>query len=223
MITFYTQINALIKPNMTVLDFGAGRGSSAEWPNPFKRDLLNLKGKCAKVVGFDLDPIIRRNPLLDEAVVGESADVPLPFADNSFDLIVSRATFEHVTEPAACARELARILKPGGWLCAWTPNRWGVIAIGARLVPNAMHTQALSVLEPSRKEQDVFPTYYRMNTLGTLRRLFPEPAFTHASYTFSGQPTYHANRLWLARFWQVFEAVMPSPFRRMLHIFIRKN
>lgn len=222
MVVFYTIINALLDSQKTVLDFGAGRGSSAEWPLPFKRQLLNLKGKCAEVTGFDVDPVVKQNPNVDRAVVGKIGE-PLPFSDAQFDVIVSRATFEHVADPTFCARELGRILKPGGWLCAWTPNRWGMVAIGGRLVPNALHGKLLRLFQPERKEQDIFPTYYRMNTLRTLRQLFPSPKFKHASYTFSGPPSYHGNRLWLARLWQTYESVMPPATRRMLHVFIQKT
>lgn len=221
-VVFFTQVNALLEPHMTVLDFGAGRGSSAEWPIPFKRRLLDLKGKCAKVVGFDVDPAIYGNPQLDEAILGAVGE-PLPFPDAHFDVIVSRATFEHIADPVACARELGRVLKPGGWLCAWTPSRWGIVGLGANLVPNRLHASVLRHLEPTRKDQDVFPTVYKMNTGAALRRLFPETAFRHATYAFSGPPSYHANRLWLARLWQLYELFMPPPARKMLHIFIQKR
>lgn len=220
-IVFYTKVNALLRPEMTVLDFGAGRGQFVQWPVPFRRELMTLKGKCARLVGYDLDPIVAENPLLDEAVIGTPGQ-PLPFADATFDMIVSRATFEHVEEPEACAAELARVLKPGGWLCAWTPNRWGIVAIGGRLVPNHLHAVVLKQLLPNRKAHDIFPTVYRMNTLGALASLFPAPAFRHFSYTFSGPPTYHGNRIWLAWLLRAYNALTPSVARESLHVFIQK-
>ena len=38
----------------------------------------------------------------------------LPLADGLFDLVVSQAVFEHVEDPHGTARELFRVLKPGG-------------------------------------------------------------------------------------------------------------
>ena len=38
----------------------------------------------------------------------------LPFADNSFDGVISHAVFEHIPNPFITAQELYRILKPGG-------------------------------------------------------------------------------------------------------------
>lgn len=45
----------------------------------------------------------------------------LPFADASFDLVISMDVLEHVTDPFACARELSRVMKPGGVLYVDVP------------------------------------------------------------------------------------------------------
>jgi SAM-dependent methyltransferase len=57
--------------------------------------------------------------LLHEAVNYNQIDVVsltprLPYRDNSFDAIISQAVFEHIPRPWEVARELHRVLKPGG-------------------------------------------------------------------------------------------------------------
>ncbi len=53
----------------------------------------------------------------DVVGVGEK----LPFADASFDGVLSVAVLEHVRDPFRCAAELVRVLKPGGTLFAAVP------------------------------------------------------------------------------------------------------
>jgi SAM-dependent methyltransferase len=38
----------------------------------------------------------------------------LPFADESFDAVISIAVLEHMRNPFACASEIARVVRPGG-------------------------------------------------------------------------------------------------------------
>ena len=189
-VEFYTRIRALLEPDMHVLDFGAGRGwAVVDDPNPTRSRLANLRGGCAKVVGVDIDPAVRENPSLDEAVVIEPGS-RLPFADSTFHLVVSDHVFEHLDNPAAVAAELDRVLRPGGWICARTPNRNGYIAWGARLVPNGLHTRVLSRLQPGRQPVDVFPTRYLLNTPAALRRHFPDDRYRHCTYGFNAEPAY---------------------------------
>jgi 2-polyprenyl-3-methyl-5-hydroxy-6-metoxy-1,4-benzoquinol methylase len=46
----------------------------------------------------------------------------LPFPNNSFDLVISDDLIEHLVETDEYARELMRVLRPGGWLMLSTPN-----------------------------------------------------------------------------------------------------
>ena len=78
-----------------VLDCGAGR-----------RDIYYSNVVNFEIVDYDTTDVLG---------VGEA----LPFKDDSFDAVLSIAVLEHVRDPFQCAREIARVLKPGGRLfCA---------------------------------------------------------------------------------------------------------
>lgn len=123
-VDFYVRVRSLLTPDSVVLDFGAGRG---EWTDPDTppvfRDLRDLQSKAARVVGVDVDSAVLDNTSLDEAYQVDPAG-RLPFEDETFDLVLADYVLEHVDpdDAASVAAELGRVLKPGGWLCARTPN-----------------------------------------------------------------------------------------------------
>jgi SAM-dependent methyltransferase len=128
-----------------------------------RRDLRNFRGKVSKVIGIDLDDAVLGNASVDQSIFMDS-DTRIPLSAGSADLVIAVHTFEHIDRPEDWAAELRRIVQPGGWVCARTPNKWGYIALGARAVPNSGHSTVLKRAQPDRKEIDIFPTRYRLNT-----------------------------------------------------------
>ena len=48
----------------------------------------------------------------------------MPFGDNTFDLAFSNEVIEHVQDDAIYAAEMVRVVKPGGKILLFCPNRW---------------------------------------------------------------------------------------------------
>lgn len=76
---------------------------------------------------------------------------PLPFADCSFDSIVTFQVIEHIEADVFFLRELYRVLKPGGVLLLTTPNR------KLSLSRNPWHIREYEAHELLTLAQAVFP------------------------------------------------------------------
>jgi 2-polyprenyl-3-methyl-5-hydroxy-6-metoxy-1,4-benzoquinol methylase len=86
------------------------------------------KGNARTVHGFDICPdVIRyanRKYAANHVRFTESSAAELAAESDSFDLLTSFETIEHVDDDAAVIREFARVLKVGGVLICSTPNQW---------------------------------------------------------------------------------------------------
>ena len=220
---FYIRVNALVRPDMTVVDLGAGRGGMVDPPSTaFRNGLLTLRGRVKRVIGIDVDPVVMTNPLLDEAHVYDGGRLPLQ--DQSVDLLLSDYTFEHIPDAGVFAGEITRVLKPGGWVCARTPHLISAVALAASLAPNRMHPALLRFIQPGRQERDVFPTCYKLNSRRALKRNFRAALWENYSYTWSPNPGYHFNNPWIHRALQAYQYVKTPLFGgEVLLIFLRRR
>jgi SAM-dependent methyltransferase len=98
-----------------VADLGCGSGVFT--------DLLRKQG--CDVVGLDLSPRLveagRRNYPGIEFVEGDVEHLPFPAA--SLDGVLLSGIVHHLPDPARCAAEVFRVLRPGGRFVAFDPNR----------------------------------------------------------------------------------------------------
>jgi len=221
-VAFYQRVHALLPDAGVVVDLSAGRGQAFhDDAVPYRRRLRDLRAPGRTVLGLDVDPVVLTNPGVDEARV--VVDGRLPLDDGSVDAVVADAVLEHVEDAVPFAAEVDRVLRPGGWLCARTPNRHGYIALGARLVPNPLHVAVLRRLQPDRQARDVFPTPYRMNTRRALEQLSPAARYEDCSYAMHPDPAY-AGRSGTARaLFRAANRVTPDRFGAMFLVFLQKR
>ena len=181
------QLEALVRgyvtPDSRVLDLGCGRGGVVEL---FWRDVKLAAG---------LDP---DSPSLTEhrapgmpilRGVGEH----LPFAGESFDLVVCLWVLEHVREPQTVLREVARVLRPGGHFVFLTPNLRHPLLLLNRIGKALPSVQTRFVSRfYGRRESDTFPVQYRANTVRSLRALAVASGLEIAELRVVPDPTYLA-------------------------------
>ncbi len=222
-VQFYQRVQSLLQCSSVVLDFGAGRGAHYYLDNStYRRRIRDLRGERRRIIGADVDPVVRTNPTLDEAVV-IAPDNSLPFESGFFDLIVSDSTFEHIANAKHVASELNRVLKPDGWLCVRTTNRSGYVAMANRLIRGSAAKRVVLRAQAERKAEDVFPALYRMNTFGGLKRLFQPDQYEYAMFAIDSEPRYHFNSAAIYCFMQLVHALTPPPCRTTLFCFLHKR
>jgi SAM-dependent methyltransferase len=102
----------------SVLDLGSGTGSIAI-------KAASLVGPTGRVVGVDLSAEmveVSRERVADGGpgilTFQQGSGESIPAADQSFDVVLSSLTLMYVIDRAAAAREIARVLRPGGRLVA---------------------------------------------------------------------------------------------------------
>ncbi len=108
----------------TLIDVGCGRAALVPMVSRF----------CDRYVGVD----IVRYEGFPESAEFVSADFdesrPIGLPDEIADTVVSIETIEHVENPRAFMRELARLAKPDGLLLVTTPNQLSWLSLATLLV-----------------------------------------------------------------------------------------
>jgi SAM-dependent methyltransferase len=112
----FIDASGVISPGARVLEIGAGTG----------RLLHALVQRGVSIEGVELrqdlidDGLRCYGPLPLKRVTGTS----LPYAEASFDAVISFDVFEHIPDSDAHLAEVWRVLRPGGSYLLQTPNKW---------------------------------------------------------------------------------------------------
>lgn len=102
-----------LDPTKTAVDVGTGTGFVA----------AGLASRARHVVGVDNSPAMLNTAKdnlaalnIGNASLVDGAVDALPLADDSADAAVANMVLHHAPDPAAMLREMARVVRPGGWL-----------------------------------------------------------------------------------------------------------
>ena len=132
------QMIALAPLNGTVLDNGCGNGV-------FLERLSREGSPRARLVGTDISMGMlghAQRRLADcsgEIDLVQADACRLPFADDSFDVVFARGLLHHLPDPHAGAKEMARVLRPGGVALVLDPNRTFISELPRRLARKTSH------------------------------------------------------------------------------------
>ena len=96
-----------------VLDDGCGLGLY----------LQRLAPQAQSACGVEFDADRARQAGAGGQNVARAAGEHLPFADGSFDLVLSHEVLEHVADDRQTVAEVSRVLRPGGRAVFFVPNR----------------------------------------------------------------------------------------------------
>lgn len=94
-----------------VLDAGCGPGLVACYLAPFAREVIGVDATPAML---EKGRALARERALAHVAFERARMEQLPYADGSFDAVVTRYTLHHVLDAEAVFRELSRVCRPGG-------------------------------------------------------------------------------------------------------------
>jgi SAM-dependent methyltransferase len=88
---------------------------------------LALRGRFRACIGVDA---VRYEGLPAEVEFhAADLDAGLPLPDASVDAAAAVEVIEHLENPRAFVRELARVVRPGGWVVVTTPNQLSALSL----------------------------------------------------------------------------------------------
>jgi SAM-dependent methyltransferase len=155
-----------LRSDSFVLDLGCGRGGLIE----------QLEHPLAQVMGMDPDWL----SLSQHRLAFEKPPMPrtvglsrkMPFADNSFNLVLASWVLEHLDNPEADFLEISRVLAPEGVFIFITPNRQHpLIKLNLLLSAGSVSQRILVDRLYGRSSEDTFPVQYKANSSNDLYNL----------------------------------------------------
>jgi SAM-dependent methyltransferase len=114
-----------INSPLRVFDAGCGDGINLLGLS----NILRVRRITFELVGLDYNMLrLARARALQLADVVQGSLTSAPIADAAFDLVLCNHVIEHIVQPVLAAREVARVLKPGGLAIIGVPNEGCALA-----------------------------------------------------------------------------------------------
>jgi SAM-dependent methyltransferase len=143
---FLQEIATASHEDAVVIDIGCGK-------NKYLRQINVGLG-----LGLDLKPYPEAKGT--NFVVGTSENLPLK--DGCCDLVIAHSVLEHLKNPAATVKEVYRVLRESACFIFATPHRYYPASLASNVLPISLKTRLVRF--------EIFPTYYRCNTLRAVRK-----------------------------------------------------
>lgn len=145
---------------------------------------------CVQANRIGIDEVfedVKKNDSIDFGICSKLECLPLK--NSSVDLVASSMVFEHLRQPDNVFAEFHRILKKDGHLIFMTPNIFNVVTLINWMIPNRFH-QSIAFTLTGAQKSDVFPTYYRANSVGRLRAILHRNGFKECEMILFQPPPY---------------------------------
>lgn len=170
-----------------ILDAGPGiaQGRFVEVGCGLGLYLTRIAGLTNLAVGVEYEPNRAKEAAVNShpASLVVAANEALPFRDSTFDVVLSNEVIEHVANDAVSAGELVRILRPGGRLVVFCPNRWYPVEQHGIYWKGVYHFGNIPLVNylPDRLRDRLAP-HVRTYSLRRLRELFATLPVHEVSY-----------------------------------------
>ncbi len=155
----------------SVLEVGCGTGLL----------LRRLAPMAREAVGVDLSPGMLAKARARGLTVVEGDARALPFPEGRFDVAVSFKTLPHVPDLAGSLRELARVVRPGGFVVAevYNPNSLRALTkrLFARRVAGGTERDVFVRFDDARAFRAAMPPHTRLLQTRGIRAVVPAAAF----------------------------------------------
>jgi 2-polyprenyl-3-methyl-5-hydroxy-6-metoxy-1,4-benzoquinol methylase len=172
------------------------------------------------LIGCDIDGFsIKEN---DDISVGVLSNLEeLGFRENTFDLIMSFDTIEHLKNPQAFIKNASKSLKQGGIIFLVTPNKNSIFGI-ARLIPYKVKFHLTRLFSGSPTSNKVH--WYRLNCPSSMIKALASNGFDNIRITLLNRlPSSPYMRKLLFPYYQICKMKFFSRYSTGLFCVARKN